>query len=160
MKKYIILAVGLIVVFAGNKVLADNKASAIANALQTVINAITINKKTDLNFGEAAQGTPGLAIPADAAGGASRASFEVKGEPNKDYSISLPGNGVVTMLTAEGDTPNKKINVFDFTSNPAPKGNLGAAGIETLFVGASRDPILGNQVTGAYVAPFTVTVQY
>lgn len=145
---------------------AQNSRTATANANARVITAISITKLVDLRFADivpgAANGTVRM-TPAGvrtSAGGASLgngataspASFQVSGQANAAYAIVLPAsinvsNGVQTMV------------VNTWRSTPANNGNLGAAGTQTLAVGATCR-VGANQATGTYSASFNVTVTY
>lgn len=134
-------------------------ASTTANATATVIASIGITKVSDLVFGSGAPGDAALVVPAGTAENASNASFNVTGQANTAYTITLPTS--VTMITGTGGT-NRTIVVNTFTSTPAAGANglLSAGGAQTLFVGATRAALGASQIAGAYTAAFTVTVAY
>jgi hypothetical protein len=128
-----------------------------ANATATIIQSIAITKTRDLDFGEAAPGDPAkIVAPADG----TSAEFDVTGEPNHAFSITLPASA--TMLRSGGTpgTPEDEILVNTFTSSPASPSALTGAGTRTLNVGATRAAILGAQNTGSYSVSFDVTVTY
>jgi spore coat protein U-like protein len=137
-------------------------ASETAQALQIVEAAIAITKQSDLDFGTASQGDVAKTVASGVSEDAENASFLVTGEANKAYTITLPSNGDVNMITDGGGVPEKTIAVTDFESNPAigATGMLDASGQQELFVGATRDVILSNQQSGSYADTFTVTVLY
>lgn len=137
-------------------------ASDTAQAIQTVQAAIGINQVSDLDFGTAVQGDAAKTVVPGAAENAENASFNVTGEPGLAYTITLPADGAVTMITAGGATANEQIAVNSFVSNPAAGANglLSGAGTQSLFVGATRAALLATQVTGAYSSNFTVDVVY
>lgn len=135
-------------------------ASTTANALQVVITSISITKVSDLDFGSAAQGDAAKTVAPGAAENAENASFTVAGEPSTAYTITLPADGAVKMVTAGGGAANKEINVTSFASSPSGTGTIGAGGTQTLFVGATRDALLAGQTTGSYSGAFTVAVVY
>jgi hypothetical protein len=85
----------------------------------------------------------------------SPASFDVAGTANVAYQITLPANGTVALTNSNGDS----MSVSSFASSPAANGQLGAAGTQTVRVGA----VLGvgsNQAAGAYSGNFAVTVVF
>lgn len=130
-------------------------ASATATARQVVITALSITNTSDLDFGTAPQGDPAKTVaPSDA----TAASFNVAGQSNYAYTITLPSTAQMT--TAGGGTADKTINVSTFTSNPSSSGTLDAAGNQVLKVGATRDALLATQQPGSYTGTFTVTVIY
>ncbi len=137
-------------------------ASDSAQALQIVESAIAITQQSDLNFGVASQGDAAKTVVPGTSENAENASFMVTGEVSKAYTITLPANGDVNMITDGGGTPEKTIAVNGFQSFPAAgaNGTLDANGQQELFVGATRDALLSNQQTGSYADTFTVTVLY
>ena len=138
--------------------LGAQAASTTAQALLDVRAAISIAKVDDLDFGFVYQGANAVTV---AAADAASAEFTVTGAPSTAYSITLPADGVVTMITAGGGV-NKEVNVSSFTSLPAAGANgmLGVGGTETLTVGATHAAIPAAQVVGLYAATFTVDVVY
>ena len=159
------LATGLLL--AGDSAKAvQNSRTVTANANARIISAITITKLVDLKFADIVPGASNGTVrmtPAGvrtSAGGttlgngatASPASFQVTGQANAAYSIVLPAsinvsNGAQTMV------------VNTWRSTPNNNGNLGAAGSQTLSVGATCR-VGANQAAGVYSASFNVTVTY
>jgi len=137
-------------------------ASDTAQALQVVQAAIAIAQVSDLDFGTAVQGDASKTVVPGAAENAENASFNVTGEPGLAYTITLPADGSVTMVTGGGATANEQIAVNSFVSNPAAGANglLDGTGAQSLFVGATRAALLATQVTGGYSSNFTVDVVY
>ena len=120
-----------------------------------------------LSFGSFAAGTGGT-VSISAAGARSKssgvtlvssasgaaASFNVSGNANAGYSITLPINGVVSLTNGANSMP-----VDNFTSSPASSGQLSAGGTQSLAVGATLS--VGNaQASGSYSGTFNVTVEY
>ena len=137
-------------------------ASDTAQALQIVEASLAITKQSDLDFGTGSQGDAALAVPSNGAETAENASFLISGEANKAYTITLPQNGDVHMVTNGGGTNETTIHVNEFESTPAQgsNGQLDSSGQQYLFVGATRDALLPNQQAGSYADTFTVTVMY
>lgn len=136
-------------------------ATATAEALQIIETAISITKTSDLDFGTASQGDDVKeVIPGDPSG--ESALFQVSGEANKAYTVALPADGDVVMKNNGGGTAESEIAVNTFASLPeaGPNGQLDGSGFQELYVGATRDAILANQVSGSYTDTFTVTVFY
>jgi hypothetical protein len=153
-----------IYVFFALLVVTQNAFSASdrAKALQYIEKALTIAWQSDLDFGTAAPGSESKTILPGTDENSENASFVINGEINKAYQISLPADGEVNMVTEGGGSPEKTISVHSFTSFPeaGANGQLDGEGKQVLYVGASRDAILPNQVSGSYADYFTVTVIY
>ncbi|MDP1746271.1 MAG: DUF4402 domain-containing protein [Bacteroidota bacterium] len=149
------------------------QASATASASATIIAPITITKTVDMNFGNAAVtsslGTVvlatastrtvsgGVTISSTTPGTVSAASFDITGEANYTYAITLPSTNQTITHT---NTVNTMI-VNTFVSNPATTGTLSVGGLQTLLVGATLN-VVGTQLPGLYstLTPFSVTVNY
>ena len=158
-KRYIAFSLALTASYLMSQ--ATNAASDTAQALQTVIAAISISQVSDLDFGSAAPGDAAKTVAPGAAENAENASFLVTGEASTAYTITLPADSTVVMQTGAGGA-NETIGVDSFTSNPAAGANglLDGSGQQDLFVGATRDALGASQVAGAYTATFTVDVVY
>ena len=165
MKKLSALAI-LVIGFAAN-VSAQSTASASASA--TIVTPISITKTLDLDFGNvAASGAAGTVIinPAGARstsggvslpvipGTVSAASFNVAGQANYTYAITLPASVVIS-----SGANNMTVNAF--TSTPTTTGTLSAGGAQTVNVGATLN-VGAAQASGLYTSatPFDVTVNY
>ena len=101
-------------------------------------------------------------------GAGAAAQFAVSGDANLTYAISMPGNGVVSLVS---DANSMAVN--NFTSSPNLTGKLGVGGTQTPFVGATLGVsgnqtlfvgatlnVGSNQATGSYSGVFDVTVNY
>lgn len=150
---------------------AANVASASANASPVAAISIALDNNNNLNFGKFVPGTGGT-ISVNAAGGRSvtgailplsnpapgAARFNVTGDVNASYSITLPSNG--TVILSDGATHTMAVD--NFVSTPAAgvgTGNLGGGGSQQLSVGATLT-VANGQVAGNYTANFNVTVDY
>jgi|GEM_PF-6023956 len=133
-------------------------ATGTAKAKMKVINALAVTPVSDLIFAEAAAGAPAETVDAGGAETDQNASFAVTGEAGKAIVVTLPGDGVVKMMTGGGGSPDNEIAVDTFTSN-APAA-IGGAGTVDLFVGATRAALSATQAAGDYEADFTVDVVY
>ncbi len=134
-------------------------ASDSAQALAVVTAAINITQVADLDFGSAVQGDAASTVaPADGTAG----EFAVTGQASTAYTITLPADSTVTMITGGGASADEQIGVDSFVSTPAAGANglLDGTGAQTLKVGATRDALSGTQVAGSYAASFTVDVVY
>lgn len=95
--------------------------------------------------------TGGAAINSNTSG--TPASFEVSGDPNALYVVTLPQSIVIT--SAAGDS----MVVDRFTSSPSANGQLDSSGRQDLNVGATMN-IGSFQPFGAYRGIMTTTVEY
>ena len=166
MKKLSALAI-LVIGFAAN-VSAQSTASATASA--TIISPISITKTVDLDFGNvAASGAAGTVVISPAGvrsttGGVSlpvitgtvtSASFDVAGQANYTYAITLPAAAIT--ISSGANT----MSVDAFTSTPTATGTLSGLGAQTVTVGATLN-VGASQASGLYISgtPFDVTVNY
>ncbi|RBL89754.1 DUF4402 domain-containing protein [Chitinophaga flava] len=169
MKKTILSMTLIVSVLSAMKVSAQTSATATANASATVVTPIAITTGNNLSFGlvapSAAAGTVVLGTDGSRnfTGGASQlpgtgtvsvATFNVTGEPNYNYAITLPTS--VTLTNGGG----QNLVVDNFVSNPNGTGLL-TAGAQTLLVGGTLE-LVANANPGSYstVTPFSVTVNY
>ncbi|MGD2055096.1 MAG: DUF4402 domain-containing protein, partial [Gammaproteobacteria bacterium] len=81
------------------------------------------------------------------------ATFEVAGDPNALFVITLPDSVVIT--SSAGDT----MKVDNFTSTPSANGQLDSSGRQNMNVGA-RMNVGSFQPFGAYRGVMTTTVEY
>jgi hypothetical protein len=158
----------LLLVCAAVCLSAQTSASALLTA--TIINPIAIEKVVDMNFGNVAigaaggvvvltpsgtrSGTGGVTLPT-VAGTVAPASFNVTGDPEMTYSITLPS----APLTVTNGSNNMTVSVFE--SDPPLSGTLNSLGSQALSVGATLN-VAGSQPEGHYVSlnPFQVIVNY
>jgi hypothetical protein len=146
--------------------------SATATATATVVTPIQITKQVDINFGTLAVSATGGTVILTPAGGRSTtsgvvlpatastitaASFDITGQPNYTYAITLPSTA--TILTR--NTGTETMSVGTFTSTPSLTGTLDGSGNQPLKVGATLT-VGSLQAAGVYVSgtPFTVIVNY
>lgn len=128
---------------------------------------ITLANTQGLAFGSFVAGTGG-SLTVNTSGGrsstggiallnmnptAKAATFNVTGDASVQYTITLPGNGAVSLTG-----PGTAMAVNGFTSSPASSGTL-SGGAGTIAVGATLT--VGNsQTPGSYSGSFDVTVTY
>ena len=162
-------ALGLLLLgFAGT---VNAQVSATATSTATIVTPIAIERVTNMNFGNVAVNasggtvilspestrtfTGGITLPV-VTGTVTAASFNVSGQADYTYSISLPSS--VTLTRATG---TETMEVDHFSSTPTPTGKLSGAGAQVLNVGGTLN-VTGSQVAGVYTSltPFTVTVNY
>ena len=144
-------------------------ATATATASATISDApIAITNTQPLSFGEISAGDQAstVSLAADgtrtlASGNAvlganagSAATFDVTGESNKAFTITLP-TAAVTLTDSGGNT----MTVSNFVSDAGATPALDATGAATFNVGAELS-IAANQVAGSYSGSFTVEVVY
>ena len=132
-----------------------------------IVSTINIVARNGIVFGDIGAGAiPGTVIidvdgSRTSTGGASvnsntsgtPASFEVSGDPNALYVITLPDSVLIT--SASGDS----MKVDRFTSAPSAGGQLDSSGRQTLNVGA-RMNVDSFQPFGSYRGIMETTVEY
>jgi spore coat protein U-like protein len=135
-------------------------ASATGTARQVVITALAIANVSDLDFGSAAAGDAAKTVAPGTTENAENGSFNVTGQANTAYTITLPATPI--QIVTGGAGPDETIEVSDFTSFPAAGANglLSAAGAQPLYVGATRAALSATQAAGTYTGTYTVTVVY
>jgi len=160
----------LIVALSAN---AFAQATASATATATIVAPIAITKTVDLNFGNVAVIAAGTVIlaPSDGTrtktggvtlpnevGTVTAASFNVTGEGNYTYSITLPSSDYI--ITRIGGTETMTVNNFKSFPDVADNGAL-TNGAQTLNVGATLN-VAAAQLAGVYTnaTGFDVTVNY
>jgi hypothetical protein len=132
-------------------------------------NSITLTNTQSLAFGSFIAGSGGT-MAVSTSGGRSvgsgsivlmnmnptahAAAFNVTGDANAPYTITLPADGVVSLTG-----PGAAMAVGSFTSNPTSAGTLNSGGTGTIAVGATLT-VGSNQVPGSYSGSFSVTVTY
>ena len=141
-------------------------ATANGTATATIVTPLSIVAAQNLAFGKIAASTGGTVV-ISAAGvrsktGAvtlvstgstqSQALFNLTGDPNSTYSITLP---VTATITSGANT----MTVGTFTSNPPATGTLSANGTQTVNVGGTLT-VASGQVAGSYTGTFVFTADY
>lgn len=91
-------------------------------------------------------------------GSITRAAFEISGDPNTAFLITLPGT---LQLRAKIGGVNQLIQLSNFTAWTSPSGinSTGPDGKAQLFVGAQAS-LVAAQTGGTYNTNFTVFVDY
>lgn len=155
-----------------------NKASAQANGeasttgAGTVVRGVAIHKERDLEFGaivaSASSGTCVITAASSttrsATGGVTltdqggltpaSAEFDVTGNPNFTYTITLPNSVTITNTTGNNET----MTITDMTkSNQGPQ--LNGQGTETWWAGGTLN-VAADQAAGRYTGTFDVGVAY
>lgn len=171
MKNKIIAAAIAVAGFTANSYGQSSTATASSNAY--IVTPISISKEVDLDFGKISPGATGgtVALPAVSGtptrtpsgdvllpvitGTVTAAQFDVSGEADFTYSITLPSNGTVIMVHNVTD----QIPVNYFNSSIGGSGLLDGTGQQSFYVGATA-VISAAQPSGAYTADFDVTVAY
>ena len=135
-------------------------ASSTGRATQEVISALQLSRISDLDFGQAVQGSAERTVNPGTFDGPENASFQVTGEPGHSFMISLPGDQEVVMTIDGGSTSNRRIAIKTFKSNPSGASYLPSNGSKLLFVGATREALKIDQKSGRYEGSFTIAVVY
>ena len=145
----------------------SHAAVATATVTANVISSLGITTLNGLSFGDiSASAIAGTIVMSpngtrSATGGASfnssgpgsPATFDIQGDANATYSITLPASVVLT------DGSSNTMVVDSFSSSPTPSGVLDGSGQQTLFVGATLN-VGSNQAFGSYSGLMSVTVAY
>jgi hypothetical protein len=142
-------------------------ATATATVTVDVVSTIRLNNITSMVFGDisssASSGTVILnptgarlstgGVTINTAVPGSAATFDVMGDPNATYAITLPA--AITLTNPLGNS----MLVDNLNSTPSSFGNLDASGQSVLQVGGTLnvDP---NQIFGSYSGLMSVTVEY
>lgn len=166
MKKILLFSVMLIAFASG--IFAQSTDTEQTTATATIVGPLALTKVSDMNFGTiAVTGTAGTVVlgtdnsrtavgPAlvpPAAGVA--ASFTVSGEASRTYTITLPANGTVSLISG-ANTMAANTFVHNAGANPT----LSGAGAAAFTVGATLS-VAANQAAGSYTsANFPVTINY
>jgi len=161
-----IAAFALLMCGSGVGAFAQSTASATASA--TIVTPISITKTVDMNFGNVAvtasggtvilatdgsrTKTGGVTLPA-VTGTVTAAEFDVTGEGNYTYVITLPSGN----HTISSGLNTMTVNGFNYSSGA---GTL-SSGAQTFSVGATLN-VSATQPAGTYTSatPFDVTVNY
>jgi hypothetical protein len=141
--------------------------AAEATASATIMSAIGISKTIDMSFGNVIAPTADKTVILSTAGvrsgtatfgpgGGAAASFDVTGDANATFSITLPGDSDVTIVDG---TNNMTVTLFNSAAAAGTQGTLSGTGTQTLLVGAQLN-VAANQVPGNYSGTFNVTVAY
>lgn len=165
--KHFVLAVAAFALITSSRAEAQfDDASDSANATATIVAPISISKTADLRFANVVAGattgsvevTPagvrsatGGALLANNTGGGA-AGFDVSGDPNATFAITLPSSIVISDGTND-------MTVDTFMSTPSAAGTLSGAGAATVAVGATLQ-VEANQPQGSYTGTFNVMVAY
>ena len=144
-----------------------NAATETATVSANIISTIALTNQSDMVFGDiASSNAPGTVVlsPSGAlnsSGGATinstvsggPAVFDVRGDPNAVYVITLPAS--VVMTAPAGST----MVVDRFTSMPGNEGLTDSGGQQVLFIGGTLN-VGSNQVFGSYIGTMSVTVEF
>lgn len=142
-------------------------ATSTATVTVNVVSTIQSNNISNLIFGDisssASSGTVVLnptgsrvatgGVTINTAVPGSTAAFDVTGDPNATYAITLPAS--VTLTSSSGNS----MLVDTFNSLPSISGMLDGSGQQALQVGATLN-VASNQIFGSYSGVMSVTVEY
>ncbi|HAG91854.1 MAG TPA: hypothetical protein DCL41_08280 [Bdellovibrionales bacterium] len=120
---------------------------------------IDITTISSLDFGSALPGDPALTLPNVNSETDQNASFYITGQKNTSFTLSLPAEGTVQMITGTGVNLNQKISVTGFNYKPNNL-KLSKSGDLYLYVSATRAALSTDQVPGYYSTSFIITVIY
>ncbi len=142
-------------------------ATAVATVDANIVSTLSIAAYSGLGFGDISSSavagsvvmtpsgtrtaTGGVTINSAIAGSA--ASFDIVGNANASYAITMPVSVVLS------DASSNTMVVDSFTSSPALSGVLDGSGQQALYVGATLN-VGSNQPFGVYAGLMSVTVEY
>ncbi len=150
--------------YSGSFMFTCDGTSDTANVAITLLAPISISSSGDMDFGTMiTTGTAGTvtvtpagarsSVNVDLLGGfPAAASFDVTGDGNANYSITLPSSAT---LSSGGNT----MTVDTFTDDAGASPKLLPGGSETFNVGATLS-VGAAQAAGTYSGTFSVTVNY
>lgn len=144
-----------------------NAATTTATVEANIVSSINIVAQNGIIFGDISSSSISGAVSIDTSGSrtatggvtintstsGSPANFEVSGDPNGLYEITLPLSVVIN--SSGGDS----MTVDNFSSTPDINGQLDAGGTQNLSV-AARLNVGSFQPFGAYSGLMTTTVEY
>jgi hypothetical protein len=170
MKKLAILFAGLfIMAISVQNVYAQPGASDDGTATALILEPLSITAVENLEFGSIAAGNDLSEIKISTSGARTlesgtaalytsnagrQGTFDVGGENDATYAITLPANGTITLTG-----PGTALVVKDFESDPDGTGTLNASGEQTINVGATIE-VPAGQSAGNYSGQYQVTVDY
>lgn len=165
----------IILVLAGiytGKVHGQSNASATGHIFAEVISSFTATETSQLNFGRFSPGHEGgqiIVSPEGSVytvgsvvvngGGHNAASFEITGDNNAIYSVSLPGEAVT--ITSLSDS--KSMLVTNWVSYPAPENGIGLlqGGSQFITIGATlMVSTINNNPSGIYSGVYVITFEF
>ncbi|MEM7561754.1 MAG: DUF4402 domain-containing protein [Pseudomonadota bacterium] len=162
LRHQLLIALALLIVPVQMQAASDD-----ATVSADIITVITLTNRSGMVFGDiSTSNTPGTivlnpdgsrqatgGVSFSSTAGSSPAAFDVAGEPNTTYSITLP----ITVILSESNGGNMVVN--NFTSQPDGTGLTDTGGQQSLFVGATLN-VGSNQLIGSYSGIMSVTIGY
>lgn len=177
MKKLIALFAASIMIAISANVMAQNTATESANATARIINPLKINNTSDLAFGSIVNDDNGGTVVISPDGSRelnlglsalpsntekSAASYDISGDPDAFFTLTLPGSISIATSTDEG-APSMTVDNFTTTvaKNEALDyvGQLNDSGTLTIKVGATLN-VNALQASGTYTGTYDVIVAY
>ena len=160
----LVIALGMLFIWQHH---GANAATTTTTVEANIVSSINIVAQNGVIFGDIAASSIAGTVSIDTSGARSAtggvtintstsgspANFEVSGDPNGLYDITLPLSVVIN--SAAGDS----MTVDNFSSSPDTNGQLDAGGTENLSV-AARLNIGSFQPFGAYSGLMETTVEY
>lgn len=164
-----VLAAALVAVL-GAVPAAASAATASSDSTATIVTAISLTNTAALDFGSAVADAASQGTVEMGAGGTrtcttvtcvtqdpgNAASFDVSGEANYSYDVTLPGSAITLTHDSNGtDT----MSADTFAASNAGSGTLDGSGADTFTVGATLT-VGAGQTAGGYTGTFDVSVDY
>ena len=173
MRKTVFLLASLFVMMlATQRVNAQNSASAQAKATATIVQAISIDKLADLQFGKIIAGSTAGQVQIQTDGSRTiaagdvvlfnqgsdhqAAAFTVNGTPNESYYVKLPTDDGNT-ISLEGPQGTDPLIITSLVHDGG--GTLDGNGQDLFSVGGTLS-VKANQPAGEYTGTFDVIVAY
>ena len=165
-----LFAVALFTVLTGS-MFAQSTASTSGNAEARIVAGISIAKNVDLAFGQIVRSASAGTVTLDpstnqrtAKGGVTlgqnagfnAAEFEVTGEPEYKFQLTLPKS---INITRQGGKEIMSVDGFKTTLGATNEGALDSKGSMAFSLGATLN-VDANQATGTYDGSFSVTATY
>lgn len=122
---------------------------------------LSIESLAGLDFGVSPQGDGPRTITPTTQNDLQSARFQVKGDPNRAYTVFLPSSSVDLVNSSSGGG-SALMKITDFRSIPpsGTNGYLGPQGSQLLIVGATRLALSPSQKRGKYSGSFLITIVY
>ncbi len=117
-----------------------------------------VHSVSSLDFGQAVQGDIAKVVSSGVVDDPWNASFSIKGTKNKSFFIFLPHSAYLNHESKPG--PLGLIRVHQFNSHPSREGVLDSNGHAMVYVGATRDTLSSQQISGRYKGNFLVVFIY
>lgn len=122
---------------------------------------LQVRTQSDLIFGEAVQGDGPPLIPAGTTETPTNASFDISGDKDKLYSVTIIEPAILSTSAPGVNTLTlSNFQYYSETTGTGTSGKLDNKGKDVLYVGATRNTLSINQAKGNYSGTFTINLAY